>query len=108
MEVGLGEISRDLQDFFILFNVNDGVTENLRGTSRRMLSSGNSARRPEAMSFVDFFSCSNYNMPTLMPSILSLENIDVMWNQPVKECQPSPAQELKTMIDDVDMKESPD
>ena len=55
MEVGLEEISRDLQDFFILFNVNDGVTENLRETSRRMLSSGNSARRPEAKSFVDFF-----------------------------------------------------
>ena len=73
MEVGLEEISKDLQDFFILFNVNDGVTENLRGTSRRMLSSGNSARQPEAMSFVDF-SGNNYNMPTLMPSMLSLKN----------------------------------
>ena len=74
MEVGLGEISRDLQDFlFILFNVNDGVTENLRGTSRRMLSSGNSARQPEAMSFVDY-SGNNYNMPTLLPPMLSLWN----------------------------------
>ena len=73
MEVGLGEISRDLQDVFILFNVNDGVTENLRGTSRRMLSGGSSARQPEATSFVDF-SGNNYNMPTLMPSILSLKN----------------------------------
>lgn len=71
MEVGLEEISRDLQDFFILFNVNDGVTENLRETSRRMLSSGNSARRPEAKSFVDF-SGNDYNMPTLRPSMLSL------------------------------------